>query len=165
MLDVDAILAQMNALEVDYLLIGGMNFLLNHRPEITYDIDLWVADPPSNRAALSVALAELRAEWGPTEATWGPTPVDSQWLSRQMVYCLTTRHGALDIFFDLRGLEGRYLECKAAAALRKTAAGTPYLSLSDEHMLICQEALTDGEQKVSRMTILRTAIAARRYET
>lgn len=162
MLDVEFILAQMNGGQVDCLLIGGMNYLLNHRPEITYDIDLWVADDPANRAALSQALHALGAEWGPTEQSWRPTPLDPAWLWRQSVYCLTTRHGALDIFFQVKGLEGRYAECKAAAPRRATAGGVPYKSLSDLHMLTCQEALSAAEQKASRVAVLRAAIAASR---
>lgn len=161
MLNADAILKEMNRWEVDCLLIGGMNFLLNHRPETTYDIDLWANPAEGNRALLSIALNELGAEWGPTDATWGRTPVDDAWLSTQSVYCLTTPYGALDIFFDVRGLEGRYAECAAAALGRRTAKETPYLSLSDEHMLICQEALSVAEQKLSRMNVLRAAIAKR----
>ena len=113
MLDVDGILRQMNVRQVNCLLIGGMNYLLNHhRPEITYDIDLWAAADESNRARLCAALFDLGAEWGATEASWG-------------------------------------------------AADTPYLGLSDEHMLAFQEALSVDEQKQSRMSVLRTAIANR----
>ena len=40
-MNVDEILAALNAERVDYLLIGGMNFLLRHIPELTFDVDIW----------------------------------------------------------------------------------------------------------------------------
>ena len=43
---------------------------------------------------------------------------------------------ALDIFFEAKGLEGRYPESKAAAIARQTKGGVPYQSLSDEHRLV-----------------------------
>jgi hypothetical protein len=38
-MNIDHILQTFNTCEVDYLLIGGMNFLLRHEPVLTYDID------------------------------------------------------------------------------------------------------------------------------
>jgi len=43
-MNVDAILDSLNAQGVDYILIGGMNFLLRHVPELTFDVDIWVND-------------------------------------------------------------------------------------------------------------------------
>ena len=45
-MNIDRVLQALAKNEVDYLLIGGMNFLLRHAPEITYDIDVWIADNP-----------------------------------------------------------------------------------------------------------------------
>ena len=49
-MNVDEILRVFNECGVEYLLIGGMNFLLRHQPVLTYDIDLWIRDTPMNRA-------------------------------------------------------------------------------------------------------------------
>jgi hypothetical protein len=38
-MNVDEILGELGAAGVDYLLIGGMNFLLRHEPELTFDVD------------------------------------------------------------------------------------------------------------------------------
>lgn len=38
-MNVDHILATFNAHRVDYILIGGVNFLLRHEPVTTYDIE------------------------------------------------------------------------------------------------------------------------------
>lgn len=157
-MNVDEMLRALGDHQVDYLLIGGMNFLIRHLPELTFDVDIWVRDEPANLAKLNGALCRLGAEWGPTEAQWRPVPEDWHWLQRQMVFCLTTAQGALDIFRQVRGLEGRYEECKARSLSTSTAAGVAFTSLSDEDMLACQEALPTAERKTHRMEVLREAI-------
>jgi hypothetical protein len=37
-MNVDAILRALNDAQADYLLIGGMNFLIRHAPELTFDV-------------------------------------------------------------------------------------------------------------------------------
>lgn len=152
----------LNAEGVDYLLIGGMNFLLRHEPELTFDVDIWVADIAENLDRLNRALHGLGAAWGPTETAWAPVPEDSAWLRRQTVFCLTTQHGALDVFREVRGLEGQYLECREAAVRSQTASGLAFLGLSDAHMLACQEALPEAERKPRRVATLRAALRRER---
>jgi hypothetical protein len=103
-------------------------------------------------------LRALRAEWGSTESNWKPVPEDPAWLARQGVFCLTTDAGALDIFREVRGLEGRYEECRAAAVRGQTSTGVPYLGLSDEHMLATQLALDEKDRKHNRVAVLRRAL-------
>jgi len=157
-MNVDEILRALNQNEVDYLLIGGMNFLLLHLPELTFDVDIWVNDDPQNLSRLNSALHVLGGEWGRTEAEWKKVPTDWHWLQSQSVFCLTTAQGALDVFRDVHGLEGRYSECKARAVASQTATGIPFLGLSDPDMLACQEALPSQERKQRRMEVLREAI-------
>lgn len=157
-MNVDAILQALDDEQVDYLLIGGMNFLLRHAPELTFDVDVWVGDGPENLSRLNRALRRLGAEWGPSETEWRPVPENPRWLQAQDVFCLTTQYGALDVFRDLRGLEGRYPDCRARSVLSRTSTGIAFQALSDEDMLAAQEALPPGEQKMHRMEILREAI-------
>ena len=157
-MNVDAILQALNDEQVDYLLIGGMNFLLRHLAELTFDVDVWVRDSAENLERTNRALKRLRAEWGVTEREWRPVPEDWRWLQRQSCFCVTTEHGALDVFRDVRGLEGRYNECKEAAVAARTGTGINFPALSDIHMLACQEALPPREQKLKRMEVLRQAI-------
>jgi hypothetical protein len=156
--NVDTILRALLEESVDYLLIGGMNFLLRHAPELTFDVDIWVEGGIENLGRLNVALRKLGAQWGATEAEWKDVPEDPRWLLRQGVYCLTTKHGALDVFREVAGLEGAYVECKARSIATKTAGGIAFQGLADEDMLACQIALPTTQQKPRRIEILREAI-------
>jgi hypothetical protein len=161
-MNVDQILSALNAEGVDYLLIGGMNFLLRHLPELTVDVDIWVRDDAENLARLNRALQRLGAEWGPSESRWAAVPDDSAWLRTQGVFCLTTAHGALDVFREVRGLENVYGACRDRSIASRTATGVAFQALSDEDMLACQEALPPDEQKARRMQVLRDAIQQRK---
>ena len=66
-MNVDEILRTLSQEQVDYLLIGGMNFLLRHLPELTWDVDIWVRDDAENLARLNRALSLLGAGWGRSE--------------------------------------------------------------------------------------------------
>ena len=151
-------LETLNEQRVNYLLIGGMNFLIRHAPERTFDLDVWVADEPANLEALNRALRQLGAAWGPTEAAWGPIPDDWRWLRRQPCFCLTTAHGALDVFLEVLGLEGRFAACRAAGIPTITASGVRFIGLNDQDMLRCQEALPPTQRKAHRMEVLRAAL-------
>lgn len=154
-MNVDRILMEFNNAEADYILIGGMNFLLRHLPELTFDVDLWVADSQDNRQRVNRALRALNAEWGSTDANWKPVPDDGNWLLRQTVFCLTTDSGAVDIFREVRGLEGRYAECRNDSIPSQTGAGVPFRGLSDAHMLETQMALEEKDRKQNRIAVLR----------
>lgn len=149
--------------QVDYLLIGGMSFLIRHRPELTFDVDIWVLDQPENLARLNRALRRLGVAWGATEEEWKPVPESEEWLRRQSVYCLTTEHGALDVFREVRRLEGACVDCRERGVRTETAAGVLFRvglfrGLSDEDMLTCQEALPLAERKLARMRVLLQAL-------
>jgi hypothetical protein len=157
--NVDLILQTLNRHQVAYLLIGGMNFLLRHQPVLTYDVDIWIDDQRQNRARCEAALAELQAEWGPSDNDWKPVhehPPD--WLARQPLFCLTSAHGAIDVFRQVAGLDD-WSTAAAAARWERTAAGVEYLGLSDEDMLRCQLALEAGQRKQDRIATLQRAIA------
>ncbi len=154
-MNVDAILETIERHRVDAILIGGMNFLLRHQPVLTYDVDFWVRDTEENLSRLVSGLRELEAEWGRDEASWAPIPETTQWLKSQAVFCLTTKYGAVDIFRELRGLEGQYEVCFNRAQLAVTTNGIAYRSLSDRDMLACQLALPEAERRLDRVTYLK----------
>jgi hypothetical protein len=157
-MNVDAILGGFNRHEVAYLLIGGMNFMLRHVPVLTYDVDVWIEDTPENRKRCEKALAELGAEWGPSEQEWGPVSQhDAGWLDRQGVFCLTSPHGAIDVFRAVEGLAS-WTEARARAHQGHTSSGVPYVALCDEHMLQCQLALPEPKRRQDRIAALRRSL-------
>jgi hypothetical protein len=136
----------------DFLLIGGMNFLLRHQPVTTFDTDLWVRDDGENLLRVANALADLGAEWGATTDSFCAVPRDAEWLTRQPIFCLTSKAGAIDIFRSVQGLES-YDVC-AARAVATTRSGVSFRSLSDRDMLACQLALPAGERRLDRIAYL-----------
>ena len=154
-MNVDRILDTLNRHSVDYLLIGGMNFLLRHRPELTFDVDLWIADTTENRQRCAQALAELDAAWGPTDTAWASVRgLAGDWLVRQAVFCLTSPEGAIDIFRTVRGLPD-WASCAQRAVAGCTAAGVPFRGLGDADMLAAQLALEPQQRKATRVDYLQ----------
>jgi len=147
----DGIFSALNFQEAEYLLFGGVNHMLVHEPVTTFDVDIWIKDTTENRAKANAALHDLEATWGIDDRSWGPVPRDASRLIRQPVFYMLTKHGPLDLFREVLGLEGRFAECYSASAIRKTGSGTRFYSLSDRHMLECQLALSPAERKLDRI--------------
>ena len=157
-MNTDYLLKVLNSHRVEYLLIGGVNFLLRHAPVLTYDVDFWINDTRENRRLCEAALDELQAEWGATEEAWGPVSrLSPDWLGGQGVVCLTSPHAAIDIFRSVKGL-GNWADSRATAHEGTTASGVTYLGLSDEDMLACQMALPEGQRKQQRVDELNKAL-------
>jgi hypothetical protein len=159
-MNVDHILRTFGDCGVEFLLIGGMNFLLRHEPVLTYDIDFWIQDTAANRARCDAALQHLDAAWGPTEQDWRPVAAQPGWLERQEVFCLTSSSGAIDIFRTVKGLPS-WAECNARAHAGQTAGGVPYRGLCDEDMLACQLALPPADRRRSRVEALERSLGRR----
>lgn len=157
-MNVDAILESFNRHKVDAILIGGMNFLLRHQPVLTFDVDFWVKDTDENLSKVSEALHDLRAEWGRDDKTWKPVPNGFGWFRDQPMFCLTSAHGAIDIFREVAGLEGQYDVCRDRCSECRTSSGIPYASLSDQDMLACQMALPKTERRLDRIAFLENLL-------
>lgn len=157
-MNVDHILSTLSGEGVEFLLIGGMNFLLRHKPVLTYDVDVWIEDSAENRRRCEAALAMLDAEWGRDDSDWTPVAEKpSGWLEAQSVYCLNSPHGAIDVFRRVAGLSD-WRESKAKAFHAKTASGAEYFGLADSDMLACQLALDENIRKHDRIATLREAL-------
>jgi hypothetical protein len=154
-MDVDSILEAMNGRGVDYLLIGGMNFFIRHQPVATFDVDVWIDDQADNRRRCEIALADLGAAWGETEADWRPVQTrPAGWLDRHGVYCLTSRAGNIDVFRSVDGLP-EWRTCRARGVAAQTAAGIAFPALADRDLLACQLALPEEDRKLDRVRYLR----------
>jgi len=163
-LDVKGMLDVLNRNQVEYLVVGGMNFLFRHEPILTYDLDVWIRDTPDNRGRCVTALIALGASWGESESSWRSVEtMEGDWLLRQSVFSLLTRHGALDVFRSIAGLDS-WDDSFRQAVLVQTSGGISFRGLSDENMLACQEALQESERKLDRIRILREAINRGKHE-
>ncbi len=150
----DSIMATMNTHQVEYILLGGMNFLLRHQPVLTYDVDVWIQDTPENRTRCEQALIAMEAEWGKTDTDWGPVSrFQPGWLELQGVFACATKYGALDIFRKVKGLDS-WECCRSRAETCSTASGTAFQSLCDADMLACQYALEESLRKMDRVRYL-----------
>ena len=157
-MNIDHILAVFNRHKVRYLLIGGVNFLLRHKPVLTFDVDFWIEDTETNRRRCEESLNELNAEWGRTDADWGPVAnLVPGWLSQQPVFCLTSPHGAIDIFRSVQGLSD-WATVFAVSVSGTTASGTAYTGLSDADMLTCQLSIPLESRKNDRVQELQKAM-------
>jgi len=157
-MNIDGMLATLLEWRGEFLLLGGVNFMLRHQPVLTYDLDVWVRPTAANLRRCEKALAALQAEWGRTESDWRPVAGRRPgWLGGQAVYCMICAGGALDVFLQVRGL-GAWPSSRAVSVEVKTAAGIVCRGLSDRDMLRCQEALPDNERKADRIRTLRQAL-------
>jgi hypothetical protein len=157
-MNIEHILDVFNRLGVRYLLIGGVNFLLRHKPVLTFDVDVWIEDNAANHQRCESALIELNAEWGRTETEWEPVAAKPKgWLAQQSVFCLTSPHGAIDIFRSVQGLQD-WATAFASSVSGHTAAGTAYHGLSDEDMLACQLSIPPESRKHDRIRELQKTI-------
>jgi hypothetical protein len=157
-MNVDRILDTLNRHQVAYLLIGGMNFLLRHKPVLTYDVDVWIEDTTENLHRCEAALADLEAEWGATESDWKPVAGHPRgWLRTQALFCLNSPHGAIDVFRRVKGLE-EWHTCATRALRESTASSVPYRGLSDADMLQSQLALDEHERNHERIATLKAAL-------
>ena len=157
-MNVDLILSTFNRHQVDYILIGGMNFFIVHEPVTTFDIDLWIADTEPNHQAVHAALVELQSEvsFSSKGDDWRRLCMEesSTWLARQSVHCLFTPHGPVDVFRHVPGLEDGYNTLRDQCPLRQTRSGVSFRSLSDDLMIRCQLALPEHLRKLDRLRAL-----------
>ena len=159
-MNVDEIVAGLNRNGVRFLLIGGMNFLLRHKPVLTFDVDLWIEDTDENLKRCEQALSELDAAWGASDSDWEPVKNKLPgWLKRQAVFCLTSPCGAIDVFRTVRGLDSWTKSYEESVEI-VMVLGARCRGLSDGDMLKCQLSLDEADRKLDRINELRKAMGA-----
>lgn len=149
------ILRTLQALEVEYLLIGGMNFFLAHQPVSTQDIDVLIEDSEDNRRRCELALTAMDAEWGKSDSDWGYVRDKAPgWLSQQQVYCLLTNFGPLNIFRSVKGVVS-FKEAKQRASVKLLDDQVSVSLLSARDLLECQLVLPEGSRRLDRVAYLK----------
>jgi hypothetical protein len=152
-MNVNSILEVFNRQKVDYLLIGGMNFHLRHKPILTYDIDFWINDTEENRARCEKALVELNAEWGRSQEDWGPVAnLKPGWLEEQEI-CLTSPFCPINIYRSRKGV-GSWVDANKRGYTGATPEGTSYRGLGDEDTLRDQYSLDEKDRRMERIRLL-----------
>jgi hypothetical protein len=144
---------------VSYLLVGGLNYFLRHKPVTTQDIDLLIDDTPQNRRLCEIALVELGAEWGRRDEDWGSVSAKPNgWLSGQSVFCLLTRFGPVDIFLSIPGISN-FSEARLRSVLFEIDPSTQVRLISTVDLLACQFAIPEIYRKRERIAHLQGIIA------
>ena len=133
MVDPALIIRALNRARVDYLVIGGVAATLHGCPEQTYDLDILYAATPENRSRLLTALREIEAEWD--------RPLTDDLLQRQSVFALNTKHGDLDIFTSVPGIEN--FSAAASTANTCNLAGQEVKMLDLQTLILSKEAAAD----------------------
>jgi hypothetical protein len=140
------IVQELNRAGVDYVVIGGVAATLYGCPEQTYDLDILYAATPENRAKLLHALRVIEAQWD--------RPLSDEILQRQPVFALNTKHGDLDIFTAIPGLDD-YASAAAAADVLHLE-GIPVKVLDLPTLILTKEAAADpNPRKQSALAFLK----------
>jgi len=148
----------MNRNAVSFLLIGGLNYFLVHKPVTTQDIDLYIDDSTENRHACELALNDIGAEWGRRDEDWGPVNAKNRgWLSGQSVFCLLTQFGPVDIFLSLPGIPS-FSEAKLRSTTFDVDGESRIHLMSARDLLECQLALPEVYRKPERIQHLREVL-------
>jgi hypothetical protein len=149
------ILSTMEHSDVSYLVVGGLNYFLAHKPVATQDIDLLIDDTSLNRLACEHALNELRAEWGKRDEDWGPVSSrKSGWLWGQNVFCLITPYGPLDIFLSLPGISN-FADAMMRSSTFPLESDLQVRLICAADLLACQLALPEIYRKIERVRYLQ----------
>jgi hypothetical protein len=149
------VMMEMNRNHVSFLLVGGLNYFLAHKPVSTQDIDLLIENSATNRLACEQALIALGAEWGKRDEDWEPVKEKrSGWLWGQSVFCLLTTSGPVDVFLSLPGIPS-YSEAMKRSLLHSIEEDLQINLISAYDLLQCQLAIPESNRKIERMRHLR----------
>lgn len=153
MVDPGRIIEELNRAQVKYVVIGGVAATLHGCPEQTYDLDILYAATPENRSRLLNALNALQAEWD--------HPLTDAVLQRQPVFALNTKHGDLDIFTSVPGLDDYFSAPTAVLEF----GGIPVKVLELSALIRTKEAAADpNPRKQSALQYLK-ALQKQNHQT
>jgi hypothetical protein len=140
------IIRELNRAGVDYVVIGGVAATLHGCPEQTYDLDILYGATPENRARLLEALAAIEAKWD--------RPLTDSILQRQPVFALNTKHGDLDIFTQVPGLDDYAAAAITAGTFKWEGLEVKALDLPS--LILTKEAAADpNPRKQSALAFLK----------
>jgi hypothetical protein len=125
-LDAERILEVLASNAVDYVIVGGLAVQTHGHVRTTVDIDIYPSPDPANLARLASALNELDAQI--LNPGCEQLAIEATMLPRATLWQFLTRHGAIDVLFEVPGapvydrLRARALELELGE-LRLAVAG------------------------------------------
>jgi hypothetical protein len=139
--DAAAIVAVLNAHDVQYVVIGAFAAIAQQAPIApTRDIDITPDDRPANLERLSAALTELDARIRTDAVDAGVAFAhDAASLRRADMWNLICRHGEFDISFRPAGIAGGYMQL-AVRAQRVVVEGVAVSVASLDDVIRSKEA-------------------------
>lgn len=153
-MNIDPILEAFNSEKVAYLLIGGVNFHLRHKPILTYDIDFWIDDSPENLGRCEKALSTLNAEWGKSQEEWGPVAkLKSGWLTDPHEIALTSPFCPINVYKSRKGVDS-WTAANERGYTGTTSTGVSFRGMGDEDTLNDQYALDEQDRRMERIRVL-----------
>jgi|LakMenEpi03Aug12_release.lakeMendotaPanAssembly.Ray.scaffolds.fasta_scaffold02852_5 hypothetical protein len=153
--DYKAVLQVLQDHQLRFLLIGGLNYFLAHQAVATQDIDIFIEDNLENNDICESALVELQAEWGKTDADWGPVSEKMPgWMESQSIYCMLTKHGPIDVFRTVPGIESFEQAWQRSVVLELSDSLRVRL-LSAQDLLDCQLAIPEACRRLDRIVYLK----------
>jgi hypothetical protein len=112
-MSLSAMVAELDAAGVRFVLIGGLAGIIHGSPRMTNDVDICYGRDSGNLERLASALASWDAY--PRDLPPGlPWCMDAQTLRMAMILTLKTTRGFIDIFAGVAGV-GDFAECDALA--------------------------------------------------
>lgn len=156
--DYKVVLQTLQDHQLRFLLIGGLNYFLVHQAVATQDIDILIEDSVENRAICETALVKLEAEWGKVDADWGLVSRNpSGWMESQMVYCMLTKYGPLDVFRAVPGIDSFEQAWSRSVTLQLQGSLSVRL-ISANDLLSCQLALPEDSRRLDRVVYLKKVL-------
>ena len=161
-MNIDPVLAALNKHKVAYLLIGGVNFQLRHKPIMTYDIDFWIEDRKENLVRCEKAMVDLNAEWGKSQEEWGPVANQKPgWLTEPHEICLTSPYCPINVYKSRKGVDS-WAGANARGYDGETPGGVKFRGMGDEDTLNDQYALDEVDRRIERICLLEELLGKKK---
>jgi hypothetical protein len=138
--DPRAIVAELNAADVEYVVVGGWAAVTYGVDRATFDLDVVIEGSEENAAALAVALESLEARRDLGAGVTEDLELDAPAALLATPLRASTREGPLDVLTRVPGMRS-YAELRADARLAGFADGTSFVIASKQALETIKEAV------------------------
>ena len=148
--DPRAILAALEAAEVDYVLIGGLAQVLRGADVVTRGVDICPSFAGGNLRRLDQAVSDLH----PTSTRSLRIPIDAETVAGRPILSRTTVVGELGVVAAPAGIPNGYVDLRRAAT-REAIGGAVRPLVASAGDLAAMAAALGRNQDVKRLAMLR----------